>query len=243
MQDLPSSSQGLNPQLVQLRGEVSFPPLSCTTPGAHLWFHPYLGVRGTLRPIGKREQRQWLIGAHLLTWGVGCFPGGASGKASTCQCRRCKRHRFDPWVGKIPWSRESHTILVFLPQTEELGELQSWGHKESDPAEWHCLTVYLLRPGKDIAAKLGCVWSARGGGNRQAGATDWGKCQAVAVDWNQEKAIDLSVLSLGYRRSPMLGHGFSGGVPPSAHGGRSWGVGWGWLHPCPSLNNGTHIGS
>ena len=24
------------------------------------------------------------------------FPGGASGKEPTCQCRRCKRHRFDP---------------------------------------------------------------------------------------------------------------------------------------------------
>ena len=31
------------------------------------------------------------------------FPGGASGKESACQCRRHKRCRFDPWVGKIPW--------------------------------------------------------------------------------------------------------------------------------------------
>jgi len=29
-----------------------------------------------------------------------------SGKESTCQCRRCKRHGFDPWVGKISWRRE-----------------------------------------------------------------------------------------------------------------------------------------
>ena len=26
----------------------------------------------------------------------------ASGKEPICQCRRCKKHRFDPWVGKIP---------------------------------------------------------------------------------------------------------------------------------------------
>ena len=32
-------------------------------------------------------------------WG---FPGGASGKEPTCQCRRHKRCWFDPWVGKIP---------------------------------------------------------------------------------------------------------------------------------------------
>ena len=30
------------------------------------------------------------------------FPGGTSGKEPTCQCRRCKRLGFDPWVGKIP---------------------------------------------------------------------------------------------------------------------------------------------
>ena len=33
------------------------------------------------------------------------FPGGASGKESTCQCRRHKRREFDPWVGKVPWRR------------------------------------------------------------------------------------------------------------------------------------------
>ena len=31
-----------------------------------------------------------------------CFPGGASGKEPACQCRRHKRHRLHPWVGKIP---------------------------------------------------------------------------------------------------------------------------------------------
>jgi len=33
------------------------------------------------------------------------FPGGTRGKESACQCRRYKRRRFDPWVGKIPWKR------------------------------------------------------------------------------------------------------------------------------------------
>ena len=30
------------------------------------------------------------------------FPGGATGKEPACQCRRHKRHGFDPWFGKIP---------------------------------------------------------------------------------------------------------------------------------------------
>ena len=33
------------------------------------------------------------------------LPGGASGKELACQCRRHKRCRFNPWIGKIPWRR------------------------------------------------------------------------------------------------------------------------------------------
>jgi len=39
------------------------------------------------------------------------FPGGASGKESACQCRRC---RLDLWVGKIPWGRKWQLTPVFL---------------------------------------------------------------------------------------------------------------------------------
>ena len=34
---------------------------------------------------------------------------------SACQCRRYRRHRFDPWVGKIPWRRKWQPTPVFLP--------------------------------------------------------------------------------------------------------------------------------
>ena len=30
-------------------------------------------------------------------------------------CRQCGRPGFDPWVGKIPWSRKWHPTPVFLP--------------------------------------------------------------------------------------------------------------------------------
>ena len=43
------------------------------------------------------------------------FPGGASGKEPTCQCRRCKRCGFDPWVRKMPWRRTWQPTPVFLP--------------------------------------------------------------------------------------------------------------------------------
>ena len=62
------------------------------------------------------------------------FPGGASGKEPNCQCRKHKRPRFYPWVGKIPWRRAWQTIPVFLPGespwTEELGVLQFMGSQK-----------------------------------------------------------------------------------------------------------------
>ena len=33
------------------------------------------------------------------------FPGGAGSKEPACQCRKCRRPGFDPWVWKIPWRR------------------------------------------------------------------------------------------------------------------------------------------
>ena len=71
--------------------------------------------------------------AKILEEGIGSergmrgFQGGASGKEPACQCRRHKRCRFDPWVGKIPLEKgmATHsTILVWrIPWTEESGNL------------------------------------------------------------------------------------------------------------------------
>ena len=67
------------------------------------------------------------------------LPRWLSGKASTCQCWRHRRHGFDPWVGKILWRRKWQPTPVFLP-----GESHGWrslvdyspkGRKESDTTE------------------------------------------------------------------------------------------------------------
>ena len=44
------------------------------------------------------------------------FPAGTSGKEPNCQCRRHKRHRFDPWIRKIPWRRAWQPTPVFWPR-------------------------------------------------------------------------------------------------------------------------------
>ena len=57
------------------------------------------------------------------------FPGGASSKEPTWQCRRYKRCGFNPWVGKTPLEKDMAThssILAWrIPWTEEPGGLQS----------------------------------------------------------------------------------------------------------------------
>ena len=43
------------------------------------------------------------------------LPRWLSDKELDCQCRRHKRHGFDPWIGKIPWRRKQQPTVVFLP--------------------------------------------------------------------------------------------------------------------------------
>ena len=69
-------------------------------------------------------------------WG---FPGGSSGKESACQCRRCKRGGFNPWVRKIPWGRKWQPTPVFLPGKSHgqrsLEGSSPWVCKELDTTE------------------------------------------------------------------------------------------------------------
>ena len=74
----------------------------------------------------------------LVSWRV-AFPGGATGKEPPCQCKRCRRHRFDPWVGKNPWRRKWQATPVFLPGESHgrrsLVGCSPWGHRELDMTE------------------------------------------------------------------------------------------------------------
>ena len=67
------------------------------------------------------------------------FPGSISGKESAFQCRRHKRHGFDPWVKKIPWSRKWRPTPMCLPgkfhEQKSLVGYSAWVHKESDMTE------------------------------------------------------------------------------------------------------------
>ena len=59
------------------------------------------------------------------------FPGGASGKESS---RQCRRHGFNRWVGKMLWRRAWQPTPVFLPGEAQgqrsLVDHSPWGHIE-----------------------------------------------------------------------------------------------------------------
>ena len=80
-----------------------------------------------------------------------------SGKEPSCQCRRCKRCWFNPWAGKIPWSRKCQPAPVFLPRKSHgwrsLLGYNPWGHKESDTTEQlhFKLFIELQPPVEDLA--------------------------------------------------------------------------------------------
>ena len=72
-----------------------------------------------------------LISIYIqLTLFWGC-PGGSN--ESACKCRR---HRFGPWVEKIPWGREWQHTPVLLPgkshRQRSLAGCSPWSHKETD---------------------------------------------------------------------------------------------------------------
>ena len=56
--------------------------------------------RAAIHGVAKSQTLNWTELMVLIN-----FPGGANGKESACQCRRCKRCRFNSWVRKIPWRR------------------------------------------------------------------------------------------------------------------------------------------
>ena len=69
------------------------------------------------------------------------FPDGTSGKEPTCQCRRHKRCKFNPWVWKMPWRRAWQPTWVFLPGESHRGVWQATVHKvtksQTQLSDWH----------------------------------------------------------------------------------------------------------
>ena len=84
------------------------------------------------------------------------FPGFLGILSVTkCQCRRLKRHRFRPWVRKIPWRGAwKLSISGESPWTEEPGGLQSTGLQKVGHNESHLAHIQFRFP--EEAKSLSC---------------------------------------------------------------------------------------
>ena len=83
-----------------------------------------------------------------------------SAKESACQSRRCKRCGFNPWIGKIPWSRKWQPTPVFLPgensmdrgtwwvTIHEVPKSQTWLSYWAPLGTWTHILPYMLIPHK-----------------------------------------------------------------------------------------------
>ena len=71
-------------------------------------------------------KRRLLLGTSLVAQRLKCLPP-------------CRRPRFDPWVGKIPWRRKWQPTPVFLPGESHgrrsLVGYSPWGRKELDTTQ------------------------------------------------------------------------------------------------------------
>ena len=81
-----------------------------------------MGSRAWQAMVHRITQSQtWLkwLSTHTHThththWTMKVLPRWCSDKESACQCKRHKRHGFDPWVRKIPWRRAWQPTSVFM---------------------------------------------------------------------------------------------------------------------------------
>ena len=97
-----------------LLGHFNFFLVSCT---ACVILVPRPEIEPTPHAVEARSPNHWTTReVPEFIFSIRCpvpqVPWWLSGRESTCQFRR---HRFDPWVGKIPWRRKWQPILVFLP--------------------------------------------------------------------------------------------------------------------------------
>ena len=81
-------------------------------------------------------------------------------KKYACQCSKCRRCRFGPWVGNVPQRRKWQATLAFLPrksqgQRSPVG-CNPWSHKELDPTEplsMHAHYIMVMREQREMLAK------------------------------------------------------------------------------------------
>ena len=117
------------------------------------WQQKYLGLSPIRGSVARERSLQPAYGEGPTSFRQPVFvesqteswaSHGTSGKKLKTkkphlQCRRCRRPRFDPWVGKIPWRKAQQPTPIFLPgeahEQRSLVDHSPWDLKESDKTD------------------------------------------------------------------------------------------------------------
>ena len=98
-----------------------------------------------------------LIKFRMVYWFYG-LPRWRSGKGSICQYRRCKKHRFEPWVGKIPWGRKCNPLQYScLKNSRDRGAWRTIVHGATEGTAWlsnHTHTDCIIAQVEKTALKI-----------------------------------------------------------------------------------------
>ena len=102
----------LGHMLVTQSCQILCDPMDCSPPSSSVQGFPrqecWSGFPGP--PPGGLPYPKIELGFLVSPYGI---PGGTSGEEPACQCRRCKRLGFNPWVRTIP--SKWQPTPVFLP--------------------------------------------------------------------------------------------------------------------------------
>ena len=109
-------------------------------------------------PRGHREDRlheDIIFTRKLLTSWFKQTRGKTTSLVWRRICLQCRRPRFDPWVGKSPWSNPPQCSCLENPV--DRGAYGPWGHKEADTTEWLTLFGDRIRRQEDSRWVSGSV--------------------------------------------------------------------------------------
>ena len=114
-------------------------------------------------PLRKRKTLSYHCSHNILYrslfWHLE-LPRRFSGKESSCQCRR---YRFDPWVGKIPWRRKWQNPLQYSCWENSMdrgaGGYSPRDHKESDTTEWLSIHSHTRDKIENVSENLHITYS------------------------------------------------------------------------------------
>ena len=110
-----------------------------TPASKHGYFHKMEFQTGKGEEEGLGDDHLKFLTVKHTCENIRGFPGGISSNEPACQCRRCKRLGFNPWVEKIPCWRKWQSTPQFLPGESHgqrsLVVYRLWGCKESEMTE------------------------------------------------------------------------------------------------------------